>query len=151
VRQLFHHAWPILIAQLLSMAMMIADTLIAGRYGTLDLAGVAIGSSFYISVVMLLGGILQAVAPTVAHHVGAGRHEEIGPALQQGFWLAAMLALPGVAVLLAPGPLLALAQVPADVAALAGDYLAATAAACRRCSSTARSTPSTTRWAGRGR
>ena len=55
VRQLFHHAWPILIAQLLSMAMMIADTLIAGRYGTLDLAGVAIGSSFYISVVMLLG------------------------------------------------------------------------------------------------
>ena len=60
-RQLFHHAWPILIAQLLSMAMMIADTLIAGRYGTLDLAGVAIGSSFYISVVMLLGGILQAV------------------------------------------------------------------------------------------
>ena len=72
VRQLFHHAWPILVAQLLSMAMMIADTLIAGRYGTLDLAGVAIGSSFYISVVMLLGGILQAVAPTVAHHVGAG-------------------------------------------------------------------------------
>lgn len=128
VRQLFHHAWPILIAQLLSMAMMIADTLIAGRYGTLDLAGVAIGSSFYISVVMLLGGVLQAVAPTVAHHVGAGRNNEIGPALQQGFWLAAMLALPGVAVLLAPGPLLALAQVPADVAALAGDYLAATAA-----------------------
>ena len=98
VRQLFHHAWPILIAQLLSMAMMIADTLIAGRYGTLDLAGVAIGSSFYISVVMLLGGILQAVAPTVAHHVGAGRHAEIGPALQQGFWLAAMLALGIVAV-----------------------------------------------------
>ncbi|MDD3328964.1 MAG: MATE family efflux transporter [Zoogloea sp.] len=128
VRQLFHHAWPILIAQLLSMAMMIADTLIAGRYGTLDLAGVAIGSSFYISVVMLLGGVLQAVAPTVAHHVGAGRNEEIGPALQQGFWLAGMLALPGVAMLLTPGPLLALARVPADVAALAGDYLAATAA-----------------------
>lgn len=128
VRQLFHHAWPILIAQLLSMAMMIADTLIAGRYGTLDLAGVAIGSSFYISVVMLLGGILQAVAPTVAHHVGAGRTGEIGPALQQGFWLAAMLALPGVAVLLAPGPLLALAEVPPDVAELACRYLAATAA-----------------------
>ena len=128
VRQLFHHAWPILVAQLLSMAMMIADTLIAGRYGTLDLAGVAIGSSFYISVVMLLGGILQAVAPTVAHHVGAGRTGEIGPALQQGFWLAAMLALPGVAVLLAPGPLLALAEVPPDVAELASRYLAATAA-----------------------
>ena len=88
VRQLFHHAWPILIAQLLSMAMMIADTLIAGRYGTLDLAGVAIGSSYYISVVMLLTGTLQAVAPTIAHHVGARRQEAIAPALHQGFWLA---------------------------------------------------------------
>lgn len=127
VRQLVHHAWPILVAQLLSMAMMVADTLIAGHYGSLDLAGVAIGSSFYVSVVMLLGGILQAVAPTVAHHVGAGRHGEIGPALQQGFWMAAMLALPGIALLLAPVPLLALASVPADVAERAADYLAGTA------------------------
>ncbi len=128
VRQLFHHAWPILIAQVLSMCMMIADTVIAGRYGTNDLAGVAIGSSFYISVIMLLAGTLQAIAPTVAHHVGAGRHGEIGPALQQGFWLAAMLAVPGVGVMLAPGALLQLAEVPPGVAGKAAAYLAATAA-----------------------
>jgi MATE family multidrug resistance protein len=124
---LLHLAWPILIAQLLSMTMMVADTVIAGRYGTADLAGVAIGSSYYISVVMLLTGTLQAVAPTVAHHVGARRQEAIGPALQQGFWLALLLAVPGVALLLSPGYLLALADVPADVAAKAADYLAATA------------------------
>lgn len=127
VGQLLHHAWPILIAQLLSMTMMVADTLIAGRYGTEDLAGVAIGSSYYISVVMLLGGTLQAVAPTVAHHVGAGRQEAIGPALQQGFWLALLLTVPGIALLLGPGWLLALADVPPAVAAKAADYLAATA------------------------
>ena len=109
------------------MTMMVADTVIAGRYGTADLAGVAIGSSYYISVVMLLTGTLQAVAPTVAHHVGARRQEAIGPALQQGFWLALLLAVPGVALLLSPGYLLALADVPADVAAKAADYLAATA------------------------
>ena len=107
--------------------MMVADTVIAGRYGTADLAGVAIGSSYYISVVMLLTGTLQAVAPTVAHHVGARRQEAFGPALQQGFWLALLLAVPGVALLLSPGYLLALADVPADVAAKAADYLAATA------------------------
>ena len=127
VGQVLHHAWPVLIAQLLSMSMMVADTVIAGRYGTEDLAGVAIGSSYYISVVMLLTGTLQAVAPTVAHHVGARRQEAIGPALQQGFWLALLLAVPGVALLLSPGYLLALADVPADVAAKAADYLAATA------------------------
>ena len=126
-RRLFHHAWPVLVAQLLSMSMMIADTVIAGRYGTLDLAAVAVGSGVYISVVMLLVGVLQAVAPTVAHHFGAGRNDEIGPALQQGFWLALMLALPGIALLASPDFLLALSRVPGDVTEKTRGYLLATA------------------------
>lgn len=126
-RQLLHHAWPVLIAQILSMGMMIADTIIAGRYGTADLAGIAIGSSFYISVIMLLTGTLQAVAPTVAHHYGAGRAHEIGPALQQGFWLALLLAIPGTLLLAFPAPLLKLAEVPEDVASKASAYLNAIA------------------------
>lgn len=106
---------------------MIADTIIAGRYGTADLAGVAIGSSLYVSVIMLLTGTLQAVAPTVAHQFGAGRTEEIGPALQQGFWLALMLAVPGTLALAFPEPFMELADVPPDVASRAADYLGATA------------------------
>lgn len=126
-RRLLHHAWPVLVAQLLSMSMMVADTLIVARYGTLDLAAVAVGSGLYIAVVMLLAGVLQAVAPTVAHHFGAGRHHEIGPTLQQGVWLALMLAAPGVAILAFPGAMLELAGVPAEVAAKTGEYLLATA------------------------
>ena len=109
------------------MSMMIADTLIAGRYGTADLAAVAVGSGLYISVVMLLVGILQAVAPTVAHHFGAGRMQAIGPALQQGFWLALILAVPGSLILGAPDALLTLARVPDDIADGAAAYLQATA------------------------
>ncbi|WP_341644638.1 MATE family efflux transporter [Thauera sp. SDU_THAU2] len=126
-RQLLHHAWPVLVAQVLSMGMMIADTLIAGRYGTADLAAVAIGNGLYISVVMLLVGILQAVAPTIAHHVGGGRTSAIGPALQQGFWLALMLAVPGCLVLGQPETLLRFARVPPEIAEGAGAYLRATA------------------------
>lgn len=126
-RRLLHHAWPVLIAQLLSMGMMVADTVIAGRYGTVDLAAIAVGSGLYISVVMLLVGVLQAVAPTVAHHVGAGRTHEIAHSLQQGFWLALMLAVPGTLLLAFPEFLLTLAKVPPEVAEKAGDYLAATA------------------------
>ncbi len=125
--RLAHHAWPILIAQVLSMCMMVADTLIAGHYGTTDLAAVAVGSGIYISVAMLLIGILQAVAPTVAHLYGAGRREDIGPALQQGFWLASMLALPGTLLLAFPHLLLDLARVPADLQGKTAAYLAATA------------------------
>lgn len=127
-RRLLHHAWPVLVAQLLSMSMMIADTVIVGRYGTLDLAAVAVGSGVYISVVMLVVGVLQAVAPTVAHHFGAGRMHEIGPTLQQGFWLALMLALPGMALLAFPGFLLELSSVPPDVDTKTREYLLATAA-----------------------
>jgi len=76
---------------------------------------------------MLLAGVLQAVAPTVAYHVGAGRTPEIAPALRQGFWLALLLSLPGVALLAWPGPLLALADVPPEVAAQAAAYMRATA------------------------
>lgn len=126
-RQLLHQAWPVLVAQVLSMGMMIADTIITGHYGTADLAGVAIGSSFYISALMLLSGTLQAVAPTVAHHVGAGRQAEIAPALQQGFWLALLLTIPGTLLLVFPQALLQAAQVPTEVATRAGDYLRAIA------------------------
>ncbi len=126
-RQLLQQAWPVLVAQLLSMGMMVADTLIAGRYGTRDLAGIAVGSSVYISLVMLLNGVVQAVAPTVAHHVGAGRQAEIAPALQQGFWLALLLAVPGVLLLSHPSALLEFAGVPDEVRELATRYLAAMA------------------------
>lgn len=126
--RLIHHAWPVLVAQILSMSMLIADTMIVGRFSTVDLAAIAVGSGVYISIVMLVVGVLQAVAPTVAHHVGAGRTDQIGPALQQGFWLALMLALPGIALMAFPGPLLELSGVPADVDAKTRDYLLATAA-----------------------
>lgn len=127
-RRLIHHAWPVLVAQLLSMSMLIADTVIVGRYDTLDLAAVAVGSGIYISVVMLLVGVLQAVAPTIAHHYGAGRLHEIGPTLQQGLWLASMLAAPGIAMLAFPGFLLELSEVPPEVGDKARAYLLATAA-----------------------
>ncbi len=126
-RQLLQQAWPNLVAQLLSMGMMIADTIIAGRYGTADLAGVAIGSSFYVSVIMLLTGTLQAVAPTVAHHVGARREDAVAAALQQGFWLACCLTVPGLLLMNNSEPLLRLASVPVDAAQRAGSYLSAAA------------------------
>lgn len=126
-RQLVAQAWPNLVAQLLSIGMMVADTIIAGHYSTADLAGVAIGSSFYISVVMLLTGTLQAVAPTVAHHVGARREHDVAGALQQGFWLACCLAVPGLLLMLNPEPLLRLASVPTDTLERAASYLSAAA------------------------
>ena len=94
-RLIFLHALPMLIAQLSSMGMMIIDTALLGHHSTEDLAAVAIGSGIYIAVLFALAGIVQAVAPVVAHHKGGQRDGEIAGALAQSFWLAILLAVPG--------------------------------------------------------
>ena len=110
-RAIVSHAWPILIAQLASMGMMVIDTVLLGHHGTVDLAAVAVGGGIYIAVVFALVGILQAVAPTVAHHVGAKREHEVAGALQQTVWLAAVLCVPGMLILWFPDPILALSTI----------------------------------------
>ncbi|MFZ2855328.1 MAG: MATE family efflux transporter, partial [Rhodocyclaceae bacterium] len=122
-RLILAHAAPMLIAQLASMGMMVIDTALLGHYGTEDLAAVAVGGGVYISVVFALVGVLQAVAPTVAHLKGAGRDDEIAGALQQAFWLALLLAVPGVLLLLNPDPLFALSRIEPGVEAKARAYL----------------------------
>ncbi len=108
-RGLTAHALPILIAQLSSIGMMVVDTAVLGHVSATDLAAVAIGGGIHISVVFALVGVLQAVAPVVANLHGAGRDAEVASVLQQGFWLAALLTVPGVLFLLHPGAVLGLA------------------------------------------
>lgn len=122
-RGLVAHAFPILIAQLSSIGMMVVDTAVLGHYGAVDLAAVAIGGGIHVSVVFALVGILQAVAPMVAHLHGARRDGEVAGVLQQGFWLALALCLPGVAFLYHPDALLGLAPMDAEVETRVRQYL----------------------------
>lgn len=123
-RQILRHALPMLLAQLASIGMMVIDTLLLGHFGAEDLAAVAVGGGIYISVIFALVGVLQAIAPTVAHLQGAGRAHEIAGMLQQAFWLALLLSVPGVLLLLHPAPLFALSGMEAGVEAKARAYLA---------------------------
>jgi len=109
-RELVRLGWPVLVAQLAVMANGVIDTIMAGRYGTLDLAAVGIGSSIYFSVFVALMGVLLALTPLVAHLYGAGRHADIGEELRQGAWLAAALTLVSIALFAYPEPFLALAR-----------------------------------------
>ena len=123
-RGLIAHALPILIAQLSSIGMMVVDTAVLGHVSSLDLAAVAIGGGIHVSVVFALAGILQAVSPVVAHLHGAGRDDEVAGVLQQGFWLAMLLAVPGIMLLTHPGIVLGMADMGAAVEAKVRQYLA---------------------------
>jgi MATE family multidrug resistance protein len=127
IRQIAGLAWPVLIAQLAYMGVAVADTVLAGRYGTTDLAGVAIASSLYITVSLSCAGVIQSIAPTVAHLHGAGRAEAIGSAARQGAWLALLLGACAAAILAFPRPLLTWSAPSAEVEAIAVGYLQAAA------------------------
>lgn len=122
-RGLLAHTLPILIAQLASVGMMVIDTAVLGHVSPLDLAAVAIGSGIHVSVVFTLVGILQAVAPVVAQLHGAKRDDEVAGILQQGFWLALLLSVPGILLLTHPDAVLAVADMDAAVAAKVRQYL----------------------------
>ncbi|MEY2634007.1 MAG: hypothetical protein RIR00_2661 [Pseudomonadota bacterium] len=123
-RELLAHALPVLVAQLASIGMMVVDTAVLGHASAVDLAAVAIGGGIQVSIVFALVGVLQALSPLVAHAQGAGREAEAGALLQQGFWLAWLLSLPGMLALHFPDPLLALSPMPAEVEAKVRAYLA---------------------------
>lgn len=123
MRGLAAHALPILVAQLASIGMMVLDTAILGHVSAADLAAVAIGGGIHVSLVFALVGILQAVAPIVAHLHGERREGEVAGVLQQGFWLALLLSVPGIVFLRFPDFLLQPFGMDRLVALKVADYL----------------------------
>ena len=121
--EIYDLAWPVLIAQLATMAYAVVDSIMTGRAGTDDLAAVGIGASIYFSVFVALTGVLLAVSPTVAHLLGAERHGEVGEQVRQAMWLTLVLALLSVLVFRFPEPFLALSEPPPAVAAKVRAYL----------------------------
>lgn len=125
LRRLFHLAWPMLIAQLASMASGVVDTMMAGRIGAVDLAAIGIGASIYVSVFISLLGILMALTPMVAQLHGGGRQDEVGEEVRQSAWLALLLATLIMILLRYPEPLIALSQLQPEVEIKVRAYLGA--------------------------
>ncbi len=81
---------PILVTQLAQMGNGVIDTVMAGRYSAQDLAGVAIGNSFWMPVYLFFVGILGALQPTISDHCGAQTLARIVPVTWQGLYIAAI-------------------------------------------------------------
>jgi multidrug resistance protein, MATE family len=88
-----HIIFPILISQVGLYAINFFDTIMSGHAGATDLAGVAIGSSIWTPIFTGLNGILLALSPIVAQHLGAKREEEIPKAVLHAIYLAITIAL----------------------------------------------------------
>lgn len=119
--------FPIVITQVGYNAMSVLDTMMSGRAGTEQLAGVAIGSSIWMPVSIGLGGIMLAITPIIGQLLGSGKRESISSAFMQGIYLSIVISLLLiVAGLLALEPVLALMNIEdPEVYRVAKHYLIA--------------------------
>jgi MATE family multidrug resistance protein len=70
-RKLIRLAVPVIITAVGNMMMGLVDTIVVGRYSSLELAGVAAGNSIFWTVAMVGVGFLGAMDPIVAQAHGA--------------------------------------------------------------------------------
>ncbi|MFT6590769.1 MAG: MATE family multidrug resistance protein [Rhodoferax sp.] len=88
IRALWLLAWPILIGQLANMGMSVVDIAMAGHASAQDLAGVSLGVSIWNIATITLMGVMMAVNPVVAHHVGANEVGKVPHVVRQALWKA---------------------------------------------------------------
>ncbi|WP_025696900.1 MATE family efflux transporter, partial [Paenibacillus durus] len=124
--QFFHILFPILITQIALSAIAFFDTNMSGRFGTADLAGVAIGTSLWIPIQTGLSGILIGLTPIVSQLLGKRRDGEVAYKVMQGIWLSLIVSLL-VLVLgaLALGPVLSFMDLEPSVRSIAFRFLGA--------------------------
>ncbi|GAE31037.1 MATE family efflux transporter [Halalkalibacter hemicellulosilyticus] len=116
--------WPIMVTQVSLYAMNLVDTMMSGRVGTEDLAGVAIGSSLWLPVFSGINGILLAVTPIIAYLIGKGKRNEIAGSVTQSLYVSGLLAILIIVLgVLFLKPILSIMNLEPDVYYIAYHYL----------------------------
>ncbi|MEK4485568.1 MATE family efflux transporter [Psychrobacillus sp. FSL H8-0484] len=115
---------PILITQVALYLMTFFDILMTSKYSIDHLAGVSIGSSIWVPVYTGLTGILIGITPIVAQLIGAKKKEDVRTFVQQGFYIALLLAfLVFIGIVFLIDPVLNLIPLEDSVRIVAKKYL----------------------------
>ncbi|MGV7210442.1 MATE family efflux transporter [Oxalobacteraceae bacterium A2-2] len=85
---LWRLAWPVLVGQLATIGMGVADVAMTGHASADELAAVALGTSVWSIILVTVNGIMMAINSIVAHDVGAGELGRIPHAVRQSLWKA---------------------------------------------------------------
>ena len=91
-RHLVTLAIPVYLGQIAQIAMSFVDTVVAGQSSAVDMAAVAVATSFWIPGIMFGQGLIMALTPLVAQAIGSGDKKQSAHFLRQGLWLAAVIS-----------------------------------------------------------
>lgn len=98
IRSLWRLAWPILVGQVATVGMGVADVAMTGHVSATELASVSLGASVWSIILVTVIGTMMSMNTVVAHEVGAGKLDRVPHVVRQGLWkafgvgLAALLA-----------------------------------------------------------
>jgi MATE family multidrug resistance protein len=123
-RELLKLAAPLVLTQLSQMAIMTTDVVMLGRLGKTALASAALGNTVFFFTWLVGCGPVAAVAPMIAHILGANPKDRAGVrnAVRMGFWSVLILSVPLVTLLLFTRPILLLLGQQPELAAGAGRF-----------------------------
>ncbi|MES2741752.1 MAG: MATE family efflux transporter [Pseudomonadota bacterium] len=90
---LWRLAWPMLVGQLATVGMGVADVAMTGHASAEELAAVALGAAIWSIVLVSVSGTMMAINTVVAHAVGAGQLTRIAHVVRQALWKALIVGL----------------------------------------------------------
>jgi MATE family multidrug resistance protein len=96
---LWRLAWPMLVGQLATVGMGVADVAMTGHASADELGAVSLGASIWSIILVTVSGTMMAINSVVAHDVGAGALARVPHVVRQSLWKA--LGVGVVAMLLA--------------------------------------------------
>ncbi|GEA59362.1 MATE family efflux transporter [Vibrio comitans] len=119
---LMHLSIPIILTQIATQAMGFVDTTMAGQVSPADLAAIALGTSLWVPVLLLLRGVIMALTPVVAYHRGARNFPKISVEFFQMVWLASLASVLLITYLTNAKPILEWIGVASEIIPIASDY-----------------------------
>ncbi|MEK9770569.1 MAG: MATE family efflux transporter, partial [Betaproteobacteria bacterium] len=122
-RQFFRIAIPIYGAQMSYGGIYMTDTIVAGRAGSHELAGVALAASVSSPIFFSLSGIFFGLSPIVAHLNGARKFQSIKMKMRESLWITLAIGLVLMALYGLSPLLLGLTSIDRSITNISASYL----------------------------
>jgi MATE family multidrug resistance protein len=91
LRALWQLAWPMLVGQVATVGMGVADVAMTGHVSATELASVSLGASVWSIILVTVIGTMMAINTVVAHEVGAANFERVPHVVRQALWKALLV------------------------------------------------------------
>jgi len=121
-RTILRLGWPLIANNLANAGMTFADTVMAGQLGARELAGLAVGVSYYNLCFFFGVGVLMALSPSVAHAFGANDDAGVARYFRQSWWIVLGLSVCMIAAMWQSELVFAAFEIDADVLPIAVAY-----------------------------